>query len=992
MPRRWLLLLLLLTLGNLSRAEDDFIASGTRKPANATELQAIVDTPPPAGVSPKELDTYYRQREAAAQQLGLTGVVLQNAQDWYDAMPEGEMRFLPRWQLWAHLKNHGDRVRAMQLGEQVVAESKGSINSFLSRFQLARDYLDQWEVTRARKLVDEGDAALTSAQERGGNALTRFQILRGKVELLSLRSTLASFEGKFAEAEAQAMAATGPARDALKLVPQLDTRRQEIAYSTYTDAANALRKAYLTQGKTYQAEILLRETIDFLRKEDRLARRYPSLMRHAAQIRLAQGRFAEARRMADASLQGLREQSEAEISAQMVWSRLTRLYTLLGAEAWPEALDETLRLEADTANAPALRKLLENSPRGLAKLKGGDAEGALRHFNASVKFNLERYGAGHFFTAQAQGLQGAARLAVALARGNATEERAALLTLRRAEEDMVQLRGISAGSIESGMRAVYRRIILEAYLTALLPGMQGGDGTAIAEGFRVADTLRGASVQQAVVDAALRSASTVPGLGDLIRRLQDGQREIASLFDYIARQLGEPPERRNQQVVTKMRDRLQALETEREGLLRQIRQQFPEFDQLSRPQAPSPDEVGRRLGPREGVLAILPATERTYLWLVTANGVRFAASEAGAGEIDTLVRRLRGTLDVAAMNPPTPVDAAAAHALYRHLVQPLRAALGERDQLVVAAGGALAGLPFPALLTRPGAMRPEQAPWLVREVAVAFTPSVSAWMALRKLAPPGGTRAALAAFGDPDFGGSRGPAAVATRGTRNLSVSRSETPATTVENGLGAAAVRYQSIPPLPETRAELLAIARSLGADGSRDVFFGQEASRATVLRLNASRQLGGRRVVVFATHGLVPGDLPGLEQPALALAFGGTEAGDSLLTLEDVLGLQLDADWVVLSACNTAAADGRGGEAISGLGRGFFYAGARALLLTHWAVESESAMQLTTTTFERFAVDPRMPRSEALRQAQLTLLRNAATAHPTYWAPFTLVGDGAR
>lgn len=973
-------------------AQDDYIADGARKPANAAELQAIVDAPPPAGASPKDLDAYFRQREAAAQQLGLNSVLLQNAQAWFDSMPEGEMRLLPRWQLWAHHKTHGDRALAMQLGEQVVAEAKGSVNSFLSRFQLARDYLDQWELVRARKLVDEGEAALAAAKARPNDPTTQFQLLRGRVDLLALRSTLAGLDGKFSEAESQAQAALGPAREAVALVPKLDARRQEIAYGVYTDAANALRKAYLTLGKTYQAELLLRETIDFLRKEDRLARRYPGLMRHAAQIRLAQGRFADARHMAEASLKGFQDSGEAVISAQTVWSRLTRLYALLGAEAWPEAHDEARRLESDTASIPALRKLLENSPRGLAKLKGGDAEGALRHFNAAVKFNLERYGPGHFFTAQAQGLQGAAQLQQARARRNAAEERAALTTLRRAEEDMAQLRGISSGSIDNGMRAVYRRIILEAYLAALLPAMQAGDAEAIAEGFRTADTLRGASVQQAVVDAALRSATAVPGLGELIRRLQDGQREIAGLYDYIARQLGEPPERRNAQVVAKMRARLQEVESERERLLQQIRQQFPEFDQLSRPQAPLPAEVARRLGPREAMLALLSASDRIYLWLVTPDGVRFAVRDIDASGIESLVRRLRQTLDVAAMETPTPVDAAAAHALYSHLVQPLHEATKGRDQLVIAAGGLLGGLPFPALLTGPGNMPPEKAPWLVREFAVAAIPSVSAWLALRKLPPPGGARVALAAFGDPDFGGRPTLATATMRGTRNLTLARSDSGAVAAEAGLGAAAVRYQSIPPLPETRTELLAIARTLGADGRRDVFLGRDASKPMVLKLNGARQLNNRQVVVFATHGLVPGDLPGLEQPALALAFAGSTPDDALFTLEDVLGLQLDADWVVLSACNTAAADGRSGEALSGLGRGFFYAGARALLVTHWAVESESAMQLTTTTFERFATDPRMPRGEALRQAQLTLLRNPATAHPTYWAPFALVGDGAR
>ena len=143
---------------------------------------------------------------------------------------------------------------------------------------------------------------------------------------------------------------------------------------------------------------------------------------------------------------------------------------------------------------------------------------------------------------------------------------------------------------------------------------------------------------------------------------------------------------------------------------------------------------------------------------------------------------------------------------------------------------------------------------------------------------------------------------------------------------------------------------------------------------------------------------------QPALALS--GAEvtgiADDGLLTMEDILALRLNADWVVLSACNTAAAEGAGGEAVSGLGRAFFFAGARALLVSNWPVETVSARMITTDLFSRQAADPKLSRAEALRQAMLALLDQGAArdasgkalftyAHPMFWAPFSLVGDGS-
>jgi CHAT domain-containing protein len=200
---------------------------------------------------------------------------------------------------------------------------------------------------------------------------------------------------------------------------------------------------------------------------------------------------------------------------------------------------------------------------------------------------------------------------------------------------------------------------------------------------------------------------------------------------------------------------------------------------------------------------------------------------------------------------------------------------------------------------------------------------------------------------------------------------------------------------PLPDTAEELRQIAAALQADGRRDVHLGQHASETRV----KTTDLSGRKVVVFATHGLLPGDLDGLHQPALALsspAVTGETGEDGLLTTSEVMGLRLNADWVVLSACNTAAGEGAGAEAVSGLGQAFFFAGARALLVTAWPVETTSAMALTTGLFQRYAKTSGLERSQALRSTMLDLIDGAggqgfSYAHPIFWAPYMLVGDGS-
>ena len=123
--------------------------------------------------------------------------------------------------------------------------------------------------------------------------------------------------------------------------------------------------------------------------------------------------------------------------------------------------------------------------------------------------------------------------------------------------------------------------------------------------------------------------------------------------------------------------------------------------------------------------------------------------------------------------------------------------------------------------------------------------------------------------------------------------------------------------------------------------------------------------------------------------------------MTAEEILRLKLNADWIVLSACNTGAADGAGAEAVSGLGRSFFYAGSRAILVSMWPVETTSAKKLTVGLFQYQKEGIEFSRARALRKSMLDLIEGpgfkdhatgkivASYAHPLFWAPFIIVGD---
>jgi CHAT domain-containing protein len=116
-------------------------------------------------------------------------------------------------------------------------------------------------------------------------------------------------------------------------------------------------------------------------------------------------------------------------------------------------------------------------------------------------------------------------------------------------------------------------------------------------------------------------------------------------------------------------------------------------------------------------------------------------------------------------------------------------------------------------------------------------------------------------------------------------------------------------------------------------------------------------------------------------------------ILTASEIATLKLDADWVILSACNTAGAKGEGAEALSGIARAFFYAGARALLVSHWEVGSDAAVKLTTRAFAELKAHPETGRAEAMRISMRELIEKGTPveAHPSMWAPVVVVGEGA-
>ena len=384
---------------------------------------------------------------------------------------------------------------------------------------------------------------------------------------------------------------------------------------------------------------------------------------------------------------------------------------------------------------------------------------------------------------------------------------------------------------------------------------------------------------------------------------------------------------------------------------------------------------------------------------------------------------------------PLPFDLSRAHDLYRSLFGALGEIVAGRD-LVVVASGALTSLPLQVLITAPppedasftttadgrrltdAASQLDTVAWLGRKQAITVLPSLASLGPLRQVQKTSPGRAPYLGIGNPLLVGPDGtdrrafeaPACVmshdatadAAASLRATSVSASKTAlrksvtSSTLRSAQGdKLSIRRQW--PLPETADELCRVAEHARATPS-DVIVGAAATEAGVKSMSADGRLAEARIVHFATHGLLAGEtaifLDGKTEPSLMLTPPEvpSEADDGLLTASEVAGLRLNADWVVLSACNTASGDEVGAEALSGLARAFFYAGARSLLVSHWAVDSDSTVQLVTAAFDTMAREPGISQARALSGAMAALIdRRGPSAHPSNWAPFVVVGGNA-
>jgi CHAT domain-containing protein/tetratricopeptide (TPR) repeat protein len=565
-------------------------------------------------------------------------------------------------------------------------------------------------------------------------------------------------------------------------------------------------------------------------------------------------------------------------------------------------------------------------------------------------------------------------------------------------------------------------------------------------------TLAQSALKSGAGDAlALMSARFAKGKGPLT----DAVRERQNLVDRRRaedKRLLAATGRGDAQAGEALRNSIAELDKTLDGLDATLAEKFPDYAALTNPRPLTIAEVQGLLNGHEALILFLDVNRvgklpgETLVWLITKQSAVQRSFPLDTDALAEQVAALRCGLDQTLwqdgksaqkcrtlLNAPNldpgkspaeqwpPFDLHRAHELFQILFGPDQELIKGKDLLIVPSGP-LASLPFGILVEAPsksdGLANPaayRSAAWLGARRPISILPSVPSLKALRRIAKTSKATKPYLGIGDPLLEGDQNDPAYGafyrqraklardkqkcqktrSAGTR-LAAGQPLAEFNKLFRGVHADIEQIRNVTPLPETADELCDVGHRLGVE-DRAILLGRRASESVLKDMSEHGQLASYRVIHFATHGALAGQVQNNAEPGLILTppAKGTsdsqalERDDGFLTASEIATLKLDADWVVLSACNTAGGASEKGEALSGMARAFFYAGARSLLVSHWAVDSEAAAKLVTGAFRVLERNPRLSHAQALQRAMGALVAaGGMEAHPAYWAPFVAVG----
>jgi len=583
-----------------------------------------------------------------------------------------------------------------------------------------------------------------------------------------------------------------------------------------------------------------------------------------------------------------------------------------------------------------------------------------------------------------------------------------------------------ANALPAGASAAFTADELSRYVQALAAlASNAKDPAAVqglyAEAFEAFQRQNSTVVQKTLARASARVLINNKEAGEAIQKLQMLERQRDLDKTQLASETSLADDQRSKLVEDGLLAKIKEKDQQIQALHAQVEKLSPEYVQLTGVRRVKLEQLQSYLTPTEGVAIFLLGNSSGFVQLIRRDSVTIAPVTKTVEQIFEEVKSLRLGLSVEQGNVQA-FDVNKSFALYQSLLGGVDKNLTGLEHLIVVPSGPLASLPFSVLVTaQPNSVDYANTAWLVKRVALTHSPSLLSFYDKRSTVPTHQATRMFLGFGNPTLGPTSAPTKTV-RLVNALATTPASSPAQNVKPTTAAGQANAQTVaakpvakppafaavtcrdggpiprniltdmPSLPDTQTELQTVSNFLKGSGPTEFFVGAQATEA---RLRSIR-LSDYRVLYFATHGLLPGELRCQSEPALVLSPPATAAvtkiDDGLLDASEISQLKLNADLVVLSACNTAGGgDKFGGEALTGLAEAFFFAGARNLLVTHWSVPSEATTSLMGRVFASLGPDMTRSSARALQQAQIQMLGMPATSHPVFWGAFVLLGDGA-
>ena len=502
------------------------------------------------------------------------------------------------------------------------------------------------------------------------------------------------------------------------------------------------------------------------------------------------------------------------------------------------------------------------------------------------------------------------------------------------------------------------------------------------EAFDAFQLLRPSVVEKTVEKASSRIAINDPELSKLIDEIQIAERERDAANIKLSYETSLPDEQRSKIVEDKLILQKKIAFVKIIQLNERISSEFPNYAKLTAPKPLNTTEFRKRLGATEGVISFIIGESTSFIQLIRRDGIFIGQIREGEESISESVESLRKALVIQA-GSINEFNKDLSFSLYNRLFKSVKNKLNDLNHLVVVPSGPLASLPFALLIeSEPTNQKYSDISWLVNRVAISHSPSLKTFFSQRTLSVKEKPTKNLLAFGNPVLTGSY---------KKNNTDKQMSALATSCRKSGPAPANLIRSLAPLPETQNEIKIVNQVLSKKKHSTSLYTYKKATEENLR---KEELQNYKVLYFATHGLLPGELKCQSEPGLVLTpplKSTSRENDGLLEASEIASLRINADLVVLSACNTAGSGGRfGGDSLSGLAEAFFHAGAKSLVVSHWQVPSKATADLMSKMFKELGPELATGSALSLRKAQKELIKNSKTSHPFFWAAFVIVGDG--